>query len=159
MTYVRPGKIEDFERLNQDWAWGTDEWQRQAQIDFIQGIKTGDQEFLVAEDAGQLVGELHIFWKKKDMDEADGKTRAYLSAFRVHPEHRGKGFGRELMRQVQERIKARGFTSATVGADVDEEELQALYQRWGFTDLVKGVPQQQIDGHTHPTYFLYKKRL
>lgn len=77
---IRQGKIEDFKQLDQDWAWGKDSWQRQAQIDFIQGIKEGLQEFLVVEDKGQVVGEIHIFWKKQDLDEADGKNRAYLSA-------------------------------------------------------------------------------
>lgn len=63
------------------------------------------------------------------------------------------------MQQAQEYIKERGFKEATVGADINEVELQGLYQRWGFTDLVKEVPAQVVDTHKHPTYFLYKKKL
>lgn len=94
MIQIRQGTIEDFGQLNQEWAWGADEWQRQAQINFIQGIQEGTQGFLVVENDGQVIGELHIFWKRKDLDEADGKMRAYLSAFRIHPKYRGKGLGR-----------------------------------------------------------------
>jgi hypothetical protein len=41
-----------------------------------------------------LIGELYIFWDLEDKDEANGKERAYLSAFRIEEELRGLGLGK-----------------------------------------------------------------
>jgi len=98
MTQIRKGQIEDFKKLDQEWAWGQAEWQRKAQKDYIKGIEAGTQEFWVIENDKEILGELHLYWNKSsDPDEANGKDRAYLSAMRIHPDYRGKGLGTQLM--------------------------------------------------------------
>lgn len=106
---IRKGKIEDFKKLNQDWAWNPEaQWQMKAQQDYIKGIKAGTQEFWVVEQSEEILGEFHLYWDKAgDPEEADGKKRAYLSAFRIHPDHRGHGLGTKLMERVIERINGR----------------------------------------------------
>ncbi len=155
---IRQGKIEDFEKLNHEWAWNPEkEWQQKAQKDYIKGIQAGRQEFLVIENEDQIIGEFHIYWKKNDTDEADGKKRAYLSAFRIHPEFRHQGFGKKLMTAVLERIKEKGFSEVTIGAYKHEPEIQKLYEKWGFTEFVKEAIEETTDGK--PTYLLFLKKL
>lgn len=158
MAEIRLGRIEDFEKLNQNWAWVPDsEWQQKAQKDYIAGIEAGKQEFWVVEDRGEILGELHLYWNQKDKDEANGKNRAYLSALRIHPDHRNKGLGTQLMQRVLERIKEKGFNEVTIGAYHHEPEIQALYQKWGFTEFVKEAVEETTEGQ--PRFLLFLKRL
>lgn len=159
MINIRLGKIGDFQKLKQPWAWDFEnEWQRNAQKDYIKGIQEGTQEFWVIEEGDQILGEFHVYWTKaSDPEEADGKKRAYLSAFRIHPDYRGQGLGTKLMKRVIERIKAKGFTEVTIGAYKHEPEIQKLYQKWGFTELIKEAIEETTEGK--PSYLLFMKRL
>lgn len=158
MAEIRLGKIDDFAKLNHDWAWSPHvEWQQKAQKDYIAGIQSGKQEFWVVEDGGNILGELHVYWDKKDKEEANGKNRAYLSALRIHPDHRGKGLGTQLMQRVLERIAKKGFSEVTIGAYHHEPQIQALYQKWGFTEFVKEGIEENTEGK--PRFLLFLKRL
>lgn len=159
MIQIRKGKIDDFQKLNQDWAWSpNNEWQQIAQKDYIKGIERSTQEFWVVEDGDKILGEFHIYWNKSsDPEEADGKTRAYLSALRIHPDYRGQGLGTKLMQRVIERIKEKEFTEVTIGAYKHEPEIQELYEKWGFTEFIKEAVEETTEGK--PTYLLFMKRL
>lgn len=107
---------------------------------FINGIENGNIEFwTIQKDEDNLViGELYIFWDSEDKDEANGKNRAYLCAFRLDKGFRGKGLGSKLMEKVLERVKEKGFNEVTIGVDNDDRErLCHIYESWGFTELVK----------------------
>lgn len=114
---------------------------------FVNGIESGNIEFWTIENEvdNSLLGELYIFWNSEDKDEADGKERAYLCAFRINKEFQGRGFGKLLMQRVLSRIKERGFSKVTIGVDNnDTERLKNMYKAWGFSELVK---MQSIDYH------------
>lgn len=114
---------------------------------FIEGIKKGNIEFWTIENDkdNQLIGELYIFWDSEDKDEANGKDRAYLCAFRIDKKYRGFGLGKKLMKRVLERVVEKGFCEATIGADNnDADRLSKMYKSWGFSELVK---LQNIDNH------------
>lgn len=66
---------------------------------FVDGINSGNIEFWTVEDskAGELVGELYIFWDSEDKNEADGATRAYLCALRIKKTYQGLGLSSKLM--------------------------------------------------------------
>ena len=50
MINIRKGRVEDFQKLNHDWAWSPEnEWQQIAQKDYIKGILAGTQEFWLIE--------------------------------------------------------------------------------------------------------------
>lgn len=113
---IRKGEIQDFEKLNHEWAWSPyNEWQQIAQKDYAKGIQAGTQEFWVIEHGDEILGEFHVYWDHKDKDQANGINRAYLSAFRVHPDYRGQGLGTRLMERVIERIKEKGFNEVYNG--------------------------------------------
>jgi ribosomal protein S18 acetylase RimI-like enzyme len=114
---------------------------------FIEGIKKGNIEFWTIENDkdNSLIGELYIFWDSADKDEANGKDRAYLCAFRTDKEFRGLGLGKALMKRVLQRVGEKGFCEATIGADNDDaDRLSKMYKSWGFSELVK---LQNIDNH------------
>ena len=102
---------------------------------FAQNIECGNAVFWAAERDGALIGELYAFFALEDFDFADGKTTAYLCAFRVQAAFRGKGIGTRLMETALADLKARGIVSATIGAD--EAQNVARYRRMGFTETVK----------------------
>ena len=104
---------------------------------FYQNIASGNAVFWALEHERALIGELYAFFDLPDKDFADGNATAYLCAFRVKPEFRGRGLGSRLMETVLAGLKARGFRRATIG--VSESELQnlRLYRRFGFTEKVK----------------------
>ena len=93
--------------------------------------------FWALEDGGEIIGELYAFFDLEDKDFADGKSTAYLCAFRVKAGHRGMGLGSRLMAAALEELKEMGFEYATIGAEYDEPQNIRLYKRLGFTEKVK----------------------
>lgn len=125
---------------------------------FTHGIETGNIEFWTIEDelSNSLLGELYIFWDSEDKDEANGKDRAYLCAFRVKKELQGRGLGKKLMQRVLCRVRERGFREATIGADNDDaERLTCMYKSWGFSELIKlqNTDYHYLDKNNNPTYY------
>lgn len=158
MMNIRKGKIKDFGKLDQEWAWARDVWQRKVQKESIKNIQEGVQEFWVIEDGEEMLGEIHIYWNKRgNPNEANGENRAYLSTFRIHPEYRGQGLGTKLMQAVLRRIKDKGFKEVTIGAYAHEENIQKLYKKWGFTTFVK-EEWEEAPEHKEK-YFLYLQSL
>lgn len=124
----------------------------------VSAVDSGVQECWLMRDElnGKLMGELHILWDKpEDPDYADGKDKAYLMAFRIHEEYQGKGYGTMLVNRVLDRIRERGFTKATIGADDYDPKLQPMYKKWGFTKEIKRDSfDYQYEGKTVTCTFL-----
>ena len=104
---------------------------------FAKNISSGNAEFWTLNDNDQIIGELYIFWELSDKDFADGKNRAYLCAFRIKSEYRGKGHGSFLLKEVLEYIREKGVQTVTIGVDETEEHNIRLYRRFGFTKKIK----------------------
>ena len=96
---------------------------------FCDNIKSGNAEFWTLDHEGELVGELYAFYDLEDKDFADGRSTAYLCAFRVRADFRGQGLGTRLICRVIEHIKDLGYQR--VSANI------RLYKRLGFTIKVK----------------------
>ena len=60
---------------------------------FYENIKNNNAEFWTYDEDGKLVGEVYAFKALDDKDFANGKDKAYLCAFRITKELRGKGYG------------------------------------------------------------------
>ena len=103
---------------------------------FYRHISSGNAVFWTVEDGEELVGELYAFLDiEEDRDFADGKTAAYLCAFRIRKDHRGRGIGTGLMETALADLKERGFRRATIG--VSGERNERMYRRMGFVTKIK----------------------
>ncbi len=103
---------------------------------FYRNISSGNAVFWTVEHDGKLIGELYAFFNiDEDRDFADGRTAAYLCAFRVKEEYRGQGLGSRMMAAALHDLKSRGFRRAVIGAA--EERNINLYRRMGFNTEIK----------------------
>lgn len=132
---------------------------------FYNSIRSGAAVFWALSCAGQLVGELYVFYRLEDGDFADGRETAYLCAFRVQPAFRGRGLGMKLLCQTLEQLQRQGYKSATIGADVTNDAALRLYRRLGFTQTVKQCCHDPCDRdaamqlRTCPPFLLLRKQL
>lgn len=128
---IRIGTIDEFKKL-----WNCSDTPTYTY--FLNHIEKDTVEFWTVEIDQELIAELYIFWNSEDVEEADGKARAYLCAFRVSKKYQNMGIGTKLMNRVIERIYEKGFSEITIGIDQREyRKLHTLYQKYGFTELVK----------------------
>ncbi len=121
---------------------------------FYQNISSGNAVFWTLDHNGELIGELYVFLDLDDNDFANGINRAYLCAFRVKSEHRGKGLGGRLMERALEELKESGFRSATIGVEIDEPQNIKMYHRIGFTEKIKDCYYDPcgFDANGQPVY-------
>ena len=103
---------------------------------FFQNLASGNAIFWALEQDRTLIGEVYAFLNiEEDRGFADGNTTAYLCAFRIQKEYRGRGLGTRLMEAALSDLRSMGFLSATIGADDARNEV--LYRRMGFSTDVK----------------------
>ena len=145
---IRQASAEEMLRL---WGYADPESAPNTAKFFYWNISSGNAVFRAAELDGELIGELYAFLRiETDKDFADGSTTAYLCAFRVRKDFRGRGIGSRMMEAALADLKARGFTRATIGADDARNE--ALYRRMGFARKVKDCISDPcaMDEHMRP---------
>ena len=131
---IRKATAEEMLRL---WGYADPEDATNTARFFCRNIASGNAVFWASEDPdGELIGELYAFLDvPEDREFADGRTTAYLCAFRVRQERRGRGIGSRMMETALADLRARGFLHATIGADDARNE--RLYRRMGFARKVK----------------------
>ena len=121
---------------------------------FYRNIASGNTVFWTLEHNGELIGELYVFLNLEDKDFADGKNTAYLCAFRMKNEYRGRGLGSRLLNAALMELRNLGFHSATIGVEKNEHKNQQLYHRLGFTVKIKGCHYDPcgMDDNNQPEY-------
>ena len=131
--HIRRASAEEMLRL---WGYRDAETASPAARYFYRNINAGNAVFWTIDSDGELIGELYAFLNiEEDGDFADGSTRAYLCAFRVEKEHRGRGLGSAMMEAALAELRAMGFESVSIGAD--DERHERLYRRLGFDQTIK----------------------
>ncbi|MBD5130507.1 MAG: GNAT family N-acetyltransferase [Ruminococcaceae bacterium] len=100
----------------------------------------------------RLVGELHVLYNATENNEPH-KGRAYLSAYRVHKDFRGRGLGKLLLRTVIQRL---GYSELTIGVEDDNDRAKHIYECFGFTELL-GRRNEEYRGEKYE-YNLYLRR-
>ena len=133
---------------------------------FYNNIASGNAVFWTVDNDGELVGELYAFFNLDDKDFADGQNTAYLCAFRIKEEYRGRGNGSRLMTTVLEELKNIGFRSVTIGVGSNEPQNLRLYRRLGFTTKIKdchydpcGMDENMQPIYEDTSWWLLKKNL
>ena len=121
---------------------------------FYRSIAERNAVFWVLDHHSELIGELYAFLDLEDKDFADGNNTAYLCAFRVKPEYRGRGLGTSLMEKALEELKKAGFHKATIGVESNEQANILLYSRLGFSEKIKDCHYDPcgLDENMQPLY-------
>ena len=104
---------------------------------FYDNIQSENAIFWSLLDERKIVGELYVFLNLEDKDFADGESTAYLCAFRINKEYRGKGYGSALMNTALSDLKQKNFSFATIGVGMDEEKNRKMYNYMGFNRIIK----------------------
>ena len=119
---------------------------------FYQNIAAGNAVVWALEHEGAMIGELYAFFDLEDRAFADGKSTAYLCAFRVKEGFRGQGLGSRLMETALGELKGRGFRRASIGVSESEPQNLRLYRRFGFTEKGKDCRADPcaMDEHMRP---------
>jgi ribosomal protein S18 acetylase RimI-like enzyme len=91
--------------------------------DIQRKLTTQPELFLVGEAGGSIVGTI--------MAGYDGH-RGWVNYLAVAPEHRAKGYGRLLMRHVEERLAARGCPKLNVQIRTTNKAVLEFYRKLGY---------------------------
>ncbi|MGT2932923.1 GNAT family N-acetyltransferase [Streptococcus catagoni] len=89
---------------------------------------------------GTIITEPTAVFSPKGIQNAQDlidQKKAYLMAFRTIPEEEGKGYFSTLVQFMLDDLKARGHTSVSLGVEPSEIRNKTIYQKWGFTRLIK----------------------
>ena len=71
---------------------------------------------------------------------------AYLFAFRTVEEYQGQGYFSRLFKFMIDDLKSRGYKRVTLGVEPTEEKNKQIYQKYGFTKLIKKAKEVYPDG-------------
>jgi GNAT superfamily N-acetyltransferase len=85
----------------------------------------------VARENGRAIAMASLVYT---VSTAEGGKAALFEDLIVHPDHRGRGIGTELVRFVIDEARRRGILRLTLLTDMQNERAQALYRKLGFTD-------------------------
>ncbi len=100
-------------------------------------------------------GELRVKYISEDELFAQKGIRAYLYAFRINKDFRGKGYGRMLMSYVISALKDEGYREFTIGVADDNLRAKHIYESFGFTTVIANR-SESYQGDTY-SYSLYLK--
>ncbi len=104
-----------------DWR---ERWKRRVEKAF------GEQTILVLEENGALLG-----YACGTVDDPIGL--GHIDILAVDPGARGKGYGRRLLRAIEQHFAASGATHVTLESLSDNEVANSLYRRDGYQELAR----------------------
>jgi [ribosomal protein S18]-alanine N-acetyltransferase len=105
--------------------FGEESWSRQMLVGEL-GQQPASRLYLVAEDAGEIVGYAGLL--------AAG-AQADVLTIAVDASRWGQGVGSALLRQLLAEARARGCTEVFLEVRADNARAQRLYHWWGFSDI------------------------
>ncbi len=85
-------------------------------------------------------------------------TTVYLFAFRTNKEYQGQGYFSKLFKYMIEDLKSRGYKKATLGVEPEETKNKMIYQKYGFTNLIKTCQESYPNGEVIDVEY-YSKNL
>jgi ribosomal protein S18 acetylase RimI-like enzyme len=125
----------------------------------------GRRYLLVADCNNFPIGRLFILFKSRNLQIADGVTRAYLYSFAVMDMFQGRGIGTKMILATEALLRQWQYVYATIAVAQDNEGALRLYKRhdyrvfgeddgrWRYTD------HRGITRHVYEPCWLLEKRL
>ena len=106
------------------WDQGFEGYVAEGLANFVQSFDARTDRLWIAETDSEIVGSIGIV--------RDSDSTAQLRWFLVHPDHRGRGLGRELLNRALQFSRDRGFKSVFLWTVSDLKTAAHLYQQTGF---------------------------
>ena len=127
---IRPVKKSDLSALEWDGAY---QKYRRMYTNLYRNTKSGRTlMWLIEEPSAGIIGQAFVMLISSERNAADGVQRAYVFAFRVKPNWRGRGIGTKLMHFVEDDLRQRGFSIVTLNVAKDNPDALRLYKRLGY---------------------------
>ena len=114
--------------LNVLFSAGWPAWQTAPDTSDWQGVLQHSLAYVCAFEGDRLIGFVNVAW--------DGRDHAFLLDPRVHPDHRHRGIGSELVRLAADAARAAGCEWLHVDYEAD---LAPFYERCGFVPTEAGL--------------------
>lgn len=137
---------------------------RRVYLRALEEQKQGVRLLLIAESSHGVVGRLFILFRSTDKRIADGKERAYLYSFFVHPNYRCEGLGTLMMEHIENLLQEHGISFVTLAVAKDNAGALRLYQRLKYDILRESSGQWDYIDHegkkqqvNEPCYILGKQ--
>lgn len=106
------------------WDQGFEGYVAESLANFVLSLNARTDCLWIAETDGEIVGSIGIV--------RDSNSTAQLRWFLVHPDHRGRGLGQELLNRALQFSRDCGFKSVFLWTVSDLKIAAHLYQRAGF---------------------------
>lgn len=107
----------------------------------IEGIYLKNGEFLV----GELDGKIVAMGAFKKIDD----QTAELKRMRVHPGFQRKGFGQQILDELEKKAKEKGFKKMILDTSQKWQKAQNFYRKNGYTE----IGRNDLDGRYNVIYF------
>lgn len=121
-------------------------------------IESGVIDIFVLYIDEKLVGELRVMYSNSDERFAKKGVRAYLYAFRIHIDFRGKGLGKYLLKNVIDVLSMKGYDEFTVGVEDDNHRAIHIYKDFGFNEIIARIHEEyQGEGYDYNLYLNKQK--
>ena len=123
MAEIRSYQNADFQLVRQILELGNLFYERtDNEQELERKIKRDPNSILVAMEDGKIVGTEFIV---EDF-------MSFLFRLAVHPDYRRRGIGKALMQKGEEILRQRGHRDVNILVAAEDEELQNLYERFGY---------------------------
>lgn len=95
--------------------------------------------FLVAELKSKIVGYVIALLR--------GKRMGHIVSIAVHPEYRGRGLGKILLREILKKLRSKGAIFVRLEVRVSNKVAISLYEKMGFWKVYE-IPRYYQDGES-----------
>lgn len=104
---------------------------------FRNQIISGDRIVYIYKINDEFIGECALVIHVDDSDYFIENKRIYLSRMIVKKEYRNQGIGGKLIDFLSDKAKEMGYSEIALGVDKDNSGALHLYQKKGFTTIIK----------------------
>jgi len=106
---------------------------RRVYADNFARSQDGDTVMWVMElPMGLLIGQVFVALDSNRDEMANGFSRAYLFSIRVKSDYQNAGLGSRMMRHVEQDLRIRGYSFATLNVEKVNTDALRLYERLGY---------------------------
>ena len=101
-----------------------------------------EQNFLVAEIAGNVVGLLFFYVYHRENDTSVTRDVLFVDSMAVHEDFRGQGIGRALFDYVKSMAKEKQIAAIELSVNAKNTDAMAMYRKYGFGE--KNITMEMV---------------